>query len=141
MAADDISVYSDIIDLPHHVSDRHPRMSMHDRAAQFAPFAALTGHGAAIRETERLTDSRLMPDEDVRVELDRRLGALLCRDDRPEVEIEYFVPDERKQGGRYVKLRGRIKRVDAQMKVIAMVSGEIIRTEDVWNITEVCHED
>lgn len=141
MTSDDISAYSDIIDLPHHVSNRHPHMSIHDRAAQFAPFAALTGHGAAIRETARLTDEKLEQDEDMREELDRRLGNLLGRDDRPEVEIEYFVPDEKKQGGRYVTVCGRIKRVDAQSRAIVMEDGETVCADDIWNIKEVFHGD
>lgn len=141
MKSDDVLAYSDIINLPHHVSDRHPQMSIHDRAAQFAPFAALTGHGAAIRETARLTDEKLTPDEDMREELDRRLGALLGRDDRPEVEIEYFVADERKQGGRYVTVRGRIKKVDAQSRAIVMEDGETVCADDIWNITEALCAD
>lgn len=93
--------YDDIIDLPHPMSQKHPRMSMHDRAAQFSPFAALTGHGAAIAETERETAAWTDLEEDEREHLNRQLCILRDRlEERPEVAITYFVPDSRKAGGR-----------------------------------------
>ena len=99
--------YADIIDLPHHVSQNHPQMSMHDRAAQFAPFAALTGYEAEVGETARLTAERRELDEQEAQELNRRLADLAARlPDRPEVTIEYFVPDERKAGGASVSGTG-----------------------------------
>ena len=106
--------YEDILDRPHHVSGKHPRMSMRDRAAQFSPFAALTGHGAAIRETERLTERRIDPDEDEREILDRKLRMLQgLQEARPKITICYFKPDERKEGGAYVTYTGRLKKIDA----------------------------
>ena len=92
--------YDDIIHLPHHVSKTRPQMSMLDRAAQFPPFAALTGYEDAIQETGRLTDTKVEIGEEVREELDRKqqyLQDIIA--DRPEITITYFVPDERKAGG------------------------------------------
>ena len=94
--------YDDIIDLPHHVSSRHPQMSMTDRAAQFSPFAALTGYGDAVREKARLTEQKPDLSEEERAELDYKLQ-MACGPDsegeRPEVRITYFVPDRKKAGG------------------------------------------
>ncbi|MCD8005221.1 MAG: hypothetical protein LUE91_06155, partial [Oscillospiraceae bacterium] len=94
--------YSDIINLPHHVSATRPHMSMHDRAAQFSPFAALTGYDAAVKETARLTDQRAELDDDMKEKLSERINLLqenLAA--APAVEITYFIPDERKEGGAY----------------------------------------
>lgn len=104
--------YDDIIDLPHHVSERHPQMSLYNRAAQFAPFAALSGHDAAIEETARLTDVQRELTQGERDVLNRKLNCLLQRDDSPTVEITYFLPDKRKSGGRYCTVTGTIKKVD-----------------------------
>ena len=98
--------YDDIINLPHHVSDKHPQMTMHDRAAQFSPFAALTGHNDAIKETARLTDRRIELSEEVKEELSRKLLYIAENiSDKPVVTISYFVEDKLKQGGEYVTLR------------------------------------
>ena len=94
------SPYADIIHLPHHVSQNHPQMPMLDRAAQFAPFAALTGYEAAVGETARLTAERRELDAQEAEELNRRLAALIANlPERPDATIEYFVPDDRKSGG------------------------------------------
>ena len=98
--------YDDIIDLPHHVSATRPQMSRLDRAAQFAPFAALTGYGAAIKETARLTDERTERSESELSELNERIHILTERiDEHPEVEIIYFKPDERKDAGAYLTVK------------------------------------
>ena len=103
--------YDDIINLPHPTSQRHPRMPIHDRAAIFSPFAALSGHGAAIAETARLTEQRIELDEDTRAELDRKQAVLLEHmDEQPEVTITWFQPDERKDGGAYLTATGRLKK-------------------------------
>ena len=105
--------YDDIINLPHPTSTKHPRMPMSDRAAIFSPFAALTGHAAAIQETARLTDQRMELDEDTRAELDRKQKILMDHiADQPEVTITWFCPDEKKSGGAYVVSMGRLKKVD-----------------------------
>ena len=104
--------YDDIIHLPHHVSQNHPQMPMLDRAAQFAPFAALTGYEAAVGETARLTAERRELDPQEAEELNRRLSELVARlPDHPEVTVEYFVPDNRKAGGAYVTMTGRVRHI------------------------------
>ena len=105
--------YDDIIDLPHPTSQNHPRMSLHDRAAQFSPFAALTGYEDAIRETARLTDNWVQLSEDKKQELDEKLRQLIADRERTEsVTIIYFQPDDRKEGGSYVTVTGQIKKID-----------------------------
>ena len=103
--------YDDIINLPHHVSKKHPQMSLHDRAAQFSPFAALTGHKAAINETARLTDEKQILSEDVIAKLNEQLN--LIKENigtNPIVTITYFVPDDRKSGGAYISNTGVVKK-------------------------------
>ena len=113
--------YDDIIDLPHPTSQNHPRMSLYDRAAQFSPFAALTGHHAAIAETGRLTDQRIELDESEIARVDAELQHLQeLLPDRPTVSITYFVPDERKSGGSYRTITSEVKRIDAVAGVIQM---------------------
>lgn len=105
--------YEDIINLPHHVSSRHPQMPLTARAAQFSPFAALTGHEDAIRETGRLTEDFREPDEDRRELLDNKIRLLQENlSGHPEVEVTYFQPDPKKSGGAYVTVRGRVKKID-----------------------------
>ena len=99
--------YDDIIELPHPTSQNHPRMSLYDRAAQFSPFAALTGHHAAIAETGRLTDRRIELDESEIARVDAELQHLQeLLPGRPTVSITYFAPDERKNGGSYQTVTG-----------------------------------
>lgn len=113
--------YDDIIELPHHVSDRRAHMPSIDRAAQFAPFAALTGHDAAIRETARLTDSCMELTEDRKAVLDRTLQYLKDHlSESTEVTITYFVPDSKKTGGAYVSTTGRIKKFNLEHNLIVM---------------------
>ena len=105
--------YDDIIDLPHYVSATRPQMSRLDRAAQFAPFAALTGYGAAIKETARFTDERAELGEYELMELNAGIHMLMERiDEHPQVEITYFKPDERKDGGAYLTVKSRAKRLN-----------------------------
>ena len=127
--------YDDIIDLPHPTSQNHPRMSLYDRAAQFSPFAALTGHSAAIAETGRLTDRRVELDEYEMARVDaelQRLQELLPG--RPTASITYFVPDERKNGGSYQTFTGEVKRIDAVAGVIQMTDRREIAIEDVFSV-------
>ena len=126
----------DIIDLPHHVSQNHPQMSMHDRAAQFAPFAALTGYEAAVGETARLTSERRELDAQEAEELNRRLVAIIARlPDRPEATIEYFVPDDRKAGGAFVSVTGRVRHISVPERTLVMEDGTVIPLDDVVSIT------
>lgn len=124
--------YDDIIDLPHHVSATHPQMPMSDRAAQFSPFAALVGYDAAIRETGRLTEAKAEPDEEALRELDRRIRLLAERlGDEPEVDITYFLPDQRKAGGAYQSVRGVVKKIDDFRRIIVLRDGTSIPMDDV----------
>lgn len=128
-------MYDDIINLPHHVSKIRPQMSMLDRAAQFSPFAALTGYDAAIKETGRLTDERIELDEEALTALDRKYQLLInALDDAPEVTITYFQPDERKDGGKYITATGAVKKVDDFERLITMQDGAKIPMDDVLSI-------
>lgn len=129
---DDPHRYDDIIDLPRPVSQTHPPMSIENRAAQFLPFAALTGYDAAIQETARLTDRRLELDEDEKLMLSGKLQ--LIQDNiktRAQVRITYFVPDGRKEGGAYAVATGRVKKVDAFERQIVMMDGRYIPIDEV----------
>ena len=124
--------YDDIINLPHPTSKRHPRIPIRDRAAIFSPFAALSGHGAAIAETARLTERRIELDEDTRAELDRRQAILLGHmDEQPEVTITWFQPDERKDGGAYLTATGRLKKLRELERLLVLADGTEIPLEDV----------
>ena len=124
--------YDDIIRLPHHISQNHPQMPMLDRAAQFAPFAALTDYKAAVGETARLTVERRELDAQEAEELNRRLAALIARlPDRPEATIEYFVPDDRKAGGAYVTISGRVRHISFPERTLVMEDGTVIPLDDV----------
>ena len=114
--------YDDIINLPHHVSETHPQMPMSERAAQFSPFAALSGHGDAIIETARLTDAQKELNEDDAVALNRTLGKIQELDN-PEVSITFFQPDGRKEGGVYVTVIGAVKRIDPGSGIVALIDG------------------
>ena len=127
--------YDDIIALPHPEPRTHPRMSLHDRAAQFSPFAALTGHSAAIAETGRLTDSRITLDESEMARVDaalQRLRELLPQ--APTVSITYFVPDERKAGGSYQTITGEVKRIDTVSGTIQLTNRQCISIADTFNV-------
>ena len=127
--------YDDIIDLPHHVSATRPRMSMIERAAQFSPFAALTGYDDAIKETGRLTDKRIELTEDSRAILDRKQQFLVDNlADYPEVSVTYFVPDERKSGGAYVTVTGRVKKVDDYQRLLTLTDGTKIPLDEILDM-------
>ena len=124
--------YDDIINLPHPTSKRHPRMPIRDRATIFSPFAALSGHGAAIAETARLTERRMELDEDSRAELDRKQGVLLEHiDEQPEITITWFQPDEKKDGGAYLTTTGRLKKLRELERLLVLADGTEIPLEDV----------
>ena len=124
--------YDDIINLPHPTSQRHPRMPIRDRAAIFSPFAALSGHGAAIAETARLTERRMELDEDTRAELDRKQAVLLEHiDEQPEITITWFQPDEKKDGGAYLTTTGRLKKLRELERILVLADGTEIPMEDV----------
>ena len=127
--------YNEIMGLPHHVSKTRPQMPMSDRAAQFAPFAALTGYDAAIKETGRLTDERIELDVEALSALDMKYQLLMeALDEAPEVTITYFQPDERKAGGKYVSAVGAVKKIDDFERRITMQDGTKIPMDDVLSI-------
>ena len=133
--------YDDIINLPHHVSSRHPQMSLLDRAAQFSPFAALTGHAAAIKETERLTEEWVELDEDRKALLDERLQMLreYLSDKKgeqifPEITFTYFQLDEKKSGGAYITIRGRVKKIDEYNHQVILEDGTFLAIDRLFSI-------
>ena len=127
--------YDDIIYMPHHTSPSRKRMAMTDRAAQFSPFAALTGYEAAIEETGRLTDRQIDFDVDGKAMLDEKLRKLADRiSAQPEVRITYFVPDSRKSGGAYVDAVCRVRRIDPNRKGILTEEGLWIPFERIFDI-------
>ena len=133
---EDTSRYHDIMDLSHHVSKTHPPMDSVDRAAQFSPFAALTGHEAAIRETERLTQERVELSEDSKALLDEKLRMIMEQiEEHPQVSVCYFLPDERKSGGAYRTVTGRVKKIDVHRGALVFMEGEAITMKDITEIT------
>lgn len=126
------SEYDDIINLLHHVSSKHAHMALMDRAAQFAPFAALTGHDAAVKETARLTTKRVELDEYEKDALREKLNLIIERiDEYPEITITYFQPDDKKDGGAYLELTGCVKKVDEYERVICMRDGIKILIDEI----------
>lgn len=128
--------YEDIINLPHYVSLKHPQMSNEARAAQFAPFAALTGHQEAIKETERLTDKRIEIDESLNNLLNNKLKIILENIKyKPEITFTYFVYDNKKSGGKYISITGKVKKIDMVEKYIMLVNKLKIPINEIINIT------
>ncbi len=124
-------MYEDIIDLPHHVSATRPHMTMPDRAAQFSPFAALTGYGDAVNETARRTDSRIELDEYEKAALNERLQVIADNLRCAEISVTYFLPDIKKSGGKYITLTGCVKKIDDYERVIVMQSNTRIPIDDI----------
>ena len=132
----DDSRYDDIADLPHFVSRRHSPMPRHDRAAQFSPFAALTGHSDAIEETARLTENRPETDENTFDMLNERFRAV--RENikyMPDVTVTYFVADEKKSGGAYVTFSGRVMKIDEYAHLLVMEGGRCIPAADIVELS------
>ena len=135
MTSENNHKYDDIIGLPHHVSAIRPRMSMIDRAAQFSPFQALTGYGAAIQETGRLTDRKIELSEDERIVLDMKQQILLDNiRECPDVSITYFIPDERKAGGSYVTVTGNVKKIDDYQRLLILTDRAQIPLDEIVDI-------
>ena len=128
--------YDDIINLPHHQSSKRAHMSNHQRAAQFAPFAALTGYDAAIDETARLTDQKLELSDEQADYLNAQIQRIIENiADKPQVEITHFGPDNHKSGGEYVTVTGRVRRVDDSNREIVFVDGMTVAIDDVFVIS------
>lgn len=132
MAGTEKNKYEDIINMEYHKSTNRPHMSLHDRAAQFAPFAALTGHEEAIEETARLTDEKILLDEVAKEAISRNLYEISMNLDKKwKVSITYFKPDRLKQGGVYLTDVGVVKKIDQVAKVVIMDSGMSIEIEAI----------
>ena len=133
--------YDNIINLPHPVSTRHPQMPLTDRAAQFSPFAALTGHEAAIRETERLTDEWAELNEDRKALLDERLQMIReslsggkSGQNLPEIMFTYFQPDQKKRGGAYISVQGKVRKIDEYGHQVLLEDGTVLTIEHIAGI-------
>lgn len=127
--------YDDIIHLSHPVSKKHPQMSLIDRAAQFSPFAALTGHEEAICETARVVEKQIILDEDEKAVLDERLQVIKAHlSEHPKVAITYFKPDSLKQGGTYKTICDKVKKIDEYENKLVFVNGMEIRFEHLIQI-------
>ena len=127
--------YDDIINLPHHVSSSRPHMSSFDRAAQFSPFAALTGYDNAVKETARLTEERIELDESRKAALNERL--CIIQDtlvELPTVIITYFQPDKKKSGGAYVTATGSVKKIDEYVRTVVMHDTTKIPIDEILSI-------
>lgn len=127
--------YDDIINLPHATSAKHPRMDLIDRAAQFSPFAALTGYDAAIKETGRLTDRRIELDENEKAILNEKIQIIMeANDEKVEVTFTFYQPDERKEGGAYVTVTGKVKKLDVYERAIILTDSTHIPIDDIYEI-------
>ncbi len=130
--------YNDIINMPHHESTVYKRMPMINRAAQFAPFAALTGYEDAIEETGRITTERKEIDEYLKAEINDKLNCLSHAEyPKRKVTITYFIPDSKKEGGEYVARTGTINKIDMERKIIILDGKEIIGVSDIIAIDGV----
>lgn len=128
--------YEDILHLPHHVSKRRKKMSIKDRAAQFAPFAAVVGHGNAVKEAARYTHQRKELDETEKAIIDNQLREIESQlPNSSDVELVYFRPDVLKTGGEYITKIGRIKKFDVYEKEVLMVDGTRIPIEEIYSIS------
>lgn len=128
--------YDDIINLEHHVSKVHKQMSLENRSAQFAPFAALTGYEDEVKETERTTEEKIEIDEEWRAILDEKIQLIQGKiKEQPKIKITYFVPDNKKQGGKYQKVIGNIKQIDNYKKDIILTNGIRITIDEIIDIS------
>ncbi len=131
-----MSKYDDIINLPHHISKTRPQMSLYNRSAQFAPFAALTGYGDRVKETARLTDEKINIDEGLRNILNNKLNIIEEHiRDNPEISITYFIKDKYKDGGKYETKLCSIKKIDQVNEVVILIDKSKIEMNNIVNIT------
>ncbi len=127
--------YNDIINLPHYRSKKRPHMSAHDRAAQFSPFSALTGHDEAIKETARLTDKKIELDETTKTMLNEKFNFIMEHIyEQPEITVTYFIPDTLKDGGMYVDFVGKVKKYDYLNRILHFTDNTEIKVDDILEI-------
>ncbi len=128
--------YDDIINMPHHVSSKHPQMSLYARSAQFAPFAALTGYEDAINETARETSQKIEIDDESKIILDSKLQILTDKiKQKPEILFTYFVKDQKKEGGKYITITGIVKKIDMYEGCIYLMDNTTIPLNDIIDIS------
>ena len=133
-----MTIYDDIINLPHHISKKHPRMSLEARSAQFAPFAALTGYDEVIRETARLTNKRIEINEEMKAIFDEKLLMLKAQiQSKPSITVTYFVPDSKKDGGKYVSVTGKVIKIDEYKQHIILENKIEIPISEIIEIIDV----
>ena len=140
----DYAKYEDIINLPHHVSKKHPQMSLEARSVQFAPFAALTGYDAAVKETARLTSERIEIDEDFKIIIDEKIQEIkrnLNMNIKQKIFVTYFVPDMKKSGGEYVSKEGNVRKLDEYRQLIILEDKTEIPIEEVIEILDAASSD
>ena len=133
--------YEDMVYMPHHVSLRHPHMSRRSRAAQFAPFAAITGHEESVGEVARFVEQRAELDDDQKELVDNKLRAILNSTEPKKVSIIYFEKDKRKKGGRYVIVCGYIEKFDEKTREIVVADDRRILLDDVYDIKVMCDKE
>ena len=127
--------YEDIVNLPPHISKKHPQPSMMDRAARFAPFAAITGYEEMVLEEARVTEERIDLDEGALALLNEKLNMIQeFLDEEPEVTITYFEPDKKKSGGAYITITGIVKRIDEYEHFVLMIDGKKIYIDSIYDI-------
>ena len=127
--------YNDIINLPHYRSKKRQPMSLHDRAAQFSPFSALTGHDEAIKETARLTDKKAELSETTKTILNEKFNFIFEHIyDQPEITVTYFIPDSLKSGGMYVDFTGCVKKYDYYNRILHFTDNTEIKIDDISEI-------
>lgn len=128
--------YEDIIDIPHHTSSKHPRMTIEARSAQFAPFSALTGYNEAVKETARVTEEKIEIDDGLKIVINNKLQIINNNiKDNPKVSITYFIKDKNKEGGEYITIIGTIKKLDSIKELVILEDKTIIPIKDIINIT------
>ena len=130
--------YDDIINLQHHVSKKHPQMSPEARAAQFAPFAALTGYDDAVKETARLTDDRIELDEEMKAIINDKLNVLEVHIlEKPQATFTYFIPDKKKTGGSYNTITCNVRQIDLVNGLIILTNKKKINIKDIIGISGI----
>lgn len=133
-----IDNYEDIINLPHHISKKYPQMSLEARSAQFAPYAALTGYDEVLAETARITNARIEIDENLKTIIDSKLQIIRENiKNKPQISVVYFVPDLKKNGGKYVTVNGNVKKIDEYRNVLVLDDNMEIEVKEIIQLEEL----